>query len=83
MRSDPDPAIGPRPVRVRDDGTPRWVKIFSIGAVAAVAAFAALHLAGGGMGPDRHMSHGGSMGHLMHDGMDAPVPPTDSSQHQP
>ena len=41
--------------RPASDGMPRWVKIFGIVAGVAVAGFAALHHAGGGM---EHMTHG-------------------------
>jgi hypothetical protein len=37
---------------------PRWVKVFGILAVVAIAIFAAVHLSGGGFRD--HMSHGSS-----------------------
>ncbi|WP_427007729.1 hypothetical protein [Pseudarthrobacter sp. H2] len=45
-----DEGSGRKPVRGPEPGTPRWVKAFMIAAVILVLAFAAIHLAGGGMG---------------------------------
>ena len=41
---------GQKPVRGSRTGTPRWVKAFLIAAIVLVVVFAAVHLAGGGMG---------------------------------
>ncbi len=49
--------------RADDPGTPRWVKVFGIIALAVVLLFATMMLAGGGPGghgPGRHMPSGGA-----------------------
>jgi hypothetical protein len=51
--------------------TPRWVKVFGVLALIALAIFAALHLAGG------------VTGHLSHDAMDAEALPPEHHRHLP
>jgi hypothetical protein len=53
------------------DEMPRWVKIFGVVGAIAVAAFAVLHIAGGGMG---HMAHGNMDAHSMSAGHHRDVP---------
>jgi hypothetical protein len=60
--SDSNGAAGARTERAAAHEMPRWVKIFGVVATIAVAGFAALHLAGGGMG---HMAHGNIGAHIM------------------
>ena len=38
-------------------GTPRWVKVFGVAAVAVILLFAGLHLTGHGLGPGSHAAH--------------------------
>jgi len=58
-----DPGTGDDTSGVRIDrgsttGMPRWVKVFSIVALAVVLLFVILLLTGGGHGPDRHRTEG-------------------------
>jgi hypothetical protein len=50
---------------------PRWVKIFAVVAVIAVAIIASLHLAGGGMG---HLAQGDTDTHAAPAGHDRHLP---------
>ena len=52
MASDPDTESAPPhdTLGARDQGTPRWVKIFGIVTVVLVLLFVALHLTGHGFG---------------------------------
>lgn len=59
----------PKPARRPTDRMPRWVKIFAVVAVIAVAVIAGLHLAGSGMA---HLAHGDTNTHAA---------PTEQTRH--
>jgi len=67
--SDPNAGIYPRSVSATP--MPAWVKIFAAICLIVVVIFAAMHLAGGGMGP------------LDHGTMNAHAPPAEHAQHRP
>jgi hypothetical protein len=67
--SDGDAGMYPRGVAATP--MPAWVKIFGAIYLIIVAIFAAMHLAGGGMGP------------LDHSAMKAHAPPAEHAQHRP
>ena len=73
MRSHPDSgrAPGAGTERAATHEMPRWVKIFGAVAAIAVAIFAALHLADGGMG------------HLTHGNMGVRLMPAEHGHHEP
>lgn len=50
------------PDRGSDTGTPRWVKVFGIIAVALLLLLVVVLLVSGGHGPGRHLGHGGDLG---------------------
>ena len=65
-----DRNAGMYPRRVSATPVPAWVKIFGAIYLIAVVIFAAMHLAGSGMGP------------LDHGAMNDHVPPADHAQHR-
>lgn len=73
MRLNPDLTgeAGVRPGQASGHTTPRWVKVFGVLALIAIAGFAALHLVGG------------EMGHLAHGDTDDHPPPAEHGPHAP
>jgi hypothetical protein len=60
----PDTSIAENARRDPPHATPRWVKLFGIGAAIAVVGFTAFHIAGGGAGHIEHMAHGAPFAHV-------------------
>ena len=70
-QSEPHRGAGTSPGPARAYPMPGWVKVFAVLALIAIAIFAALHIAGLGMG------------YLGHGGMEAHAPAAGHDQHRP